>query len=98
MALFAQRVGKIFFHLGTLLRRQDLIHIEIILHAVITHLLIDLTEGSQLILDCLFIPFSGINHVNQGAIFNVLLRNLLNIIFQLLMQAFNFRNLIAGEF
>lgn len=42
MALFTQRVGKIFFHLRALLRRQYLIHFKIVLHAVITHLLINL--------------------------------------------------------
>ncbi len=73
MALFTQRVGKIFFHLGALLWRQNLIHIKIVLHAIITYLLINFTECRQLILHRFLIPFTGINHVNQRAIFNVLL-------------------------
>ncbi len=98
MALFTQRVGKIFFHLRALLRRQYLIHLKIVLHAVITHLLINLAEGRQLIVDRFFIPFTGINYVYQSPVFNFLLGDLLDITLQLLMQAFNFRDLIVGKF
>lgn len=86
------------FHLRALLRRQYLIHLKIVLHAVITHLLINLAEGRQLIVDRFFIPFTGINHVYQSPVFNFLLGNLLDITLQLLMQAFNFRDLIVGKF
>ena len=91
----SDRAGE---QLRALLRRQYLIHLKIVLHAVITHLLINLAEGRQLIVDRFFIPFTGINHVYQSPVFNFLLGNLLDITLQLLMQAFNFRDLIVGKF
>ncbi len=51
MALFTQRVGKIFFTCVRCSGVSTLFTSKSVLHAVITHLLINLAEGRQLIVD-----------------------------------------------
>lgn len=89
---------RYLLHQLTLLWCEDFAQVKVVFHAVVTCLLFDVTERGKLFLNSGIIPFSGLDHVNQHAVFNVVHRNLADIGFQLLVQLFNLRHLVIAQF
>lgn len=91
-----KRFAEIFFNLGALFRRQNLIDAKIVFYAVVANLLIELTKGRQLLLHFRIVSLPGLNGLHQRALFETVNFDIIHVGFKFLMQRFYFSHLLIA--